>query len=53
MEVIKRRCLRRANVGSNLITFKSLTPALEAATLYRRDKEQDTAAESCSIMDKL
>lgn len=41
MEVIKCRCLRRANVGSNLITFQSVTPASDAAAVYRRDKEQD------------
>lgn len=42
VEGIKQRCLRRANVGSNLITFQSVTAASEAASLYQRDKEQDT-----------
>lgn len=37
-EVIKRRCLRRANVGSDLITFASVAPA----SLYQRDKEPGT-----------
>lgn len=33
---------RRAKVGSDLIAFQSVTPASEAASLYQRDKEQDT-----------
>jgi len=33
---------KKSKRRSNLITSESITPASEAASLYQRDKEQDT-----------